>query len=156
MGKSPVHLNLKLAWRGRGSCPILWCGFGGANWSHRRRWVETKMQCVKLLGRRLATRDFDTQIAKAHVSSARAEWLHRARLSPHASRGIGRSGNRDLRQSTSLSIIVGRRSKSLAELAQIKYSPTSKIATGGRDSVTVLRVFLRVFELRNSVKETIE
>jgi hypothetical protein len=55
-----------------------------------------------------------------------------------------------------LSIIVGRRSKSLAELAQIKYSPASKIATGGRDSVTVLRVFLRVFELRNSVKETIE
>ncbi len=48
---------------------------GGALWRrwsgcHRRSRVETKIQCVKLLGQRLMVRDFDRQVAgfKVHVA----------------------------------------------------------------------------------------
>ena len=42
------------------------------NWSgyHRRRRVETKMHCVKLLGQRLMARDFDRQVAELQVRIA--------------------------------------------------------------------------------------
>jgi hypothetical protein len=41
-------------------------------WSeyHRRRRVETKMHCVKLLGQRLMARDFDRQVAELQVRIA--------------------------------------------------------------------------------------
>ena len=38
-----------------------WSGY------HRRSRVETKMHCVKLLGQRLAARDFDRQVAEFQV-----------------------------------------------------------------------------------------
>ena len=38
-----------------------WSGY------HRRSRVETKMHCVKLLGQRLMTRDFDRQVAEFEV-----------------------------------------------------------------------------------------
>jgi hypothetical protein len=38
-----------------------WSGY------HRRSRVETKMQCVKLLGQRLMARDFDRQVAELQV-----------------------------------------------------------------------------------------
>ena len=41
-----------------------WSGY------HRRSRVETKMHCIKLLGRRLAARDFDRQVAEFHVRVA--------------------------------------------------------------------------------------
>ena len=41
-----------------------WCGY------HRRSRVETKMHCIKLLGQRLAARDFDRQVAEFHVRVA--------------------------------------------------------------------------------------
>jgi hypothetical protein len=41
-----------------------WSGY------HRRSRVETKMHCVKLLGQRLAARDFDRQVAEFHVRIA--------------------------------------------------------------------------------------
>jgi hypothetical protein len=41
-----------------------WSGY------HRRSRVETKMQCVKLLGQRLMARDFDRQVAELHVRVA--------------------------------------------------------------------------------------
>ncbi len=39
------------------------------NWSgyHRRSRVETKMHCMKLLGQRLITRDFDRQVAEVQL-----------------------------------------------------------------------------------------
>jgi hypothetical protein len=39
------------------------------NWSgyHRRRRVETKMHCMKLLGQRLMARDFDRQVAEVQI-----------------------------------------------------------------------------------------
>jgi hypothetical protein len=37
---------------------------------HRRSRVETKMHCVKLLGRRLSARDFDRQIAEIQIRAA--------------------------------------------------------------------------------------
>jgi hypothetical protein len=37
---------------------------------HRRSRVETKMQCVKLLGQRLMARDFDRQVAELQVRIA--------------------------------------------------------------------------------------
>lgn len=42
------------------------------NWSgyHRRSRVETKMNCVKLLGQRLMSRDFDRQVAEAQIRAA--------------------------------------------------------------------------------------
>lgn len=42
------------------------------NWSgyHRRSRVETKMNCVKLLGQRLMSRDFDRQVAKVQIRAA--------------------------------------------------------------------------------------
>lgn len=44
----------------------------GSGWSgyHRRSRVETKMHCVKLLGQRLAARDFDSQVAEFQVRVA--------------------------------------------------------------------------------------
>ena len=44
----------------------------GNGWSgyHRRSRVETKMHCVKLLGQRLAERDFDRQGAQFQVCVA--------------------------------------------------------------------------------------
>jgi len=49
--------------------------FGRTIWQrwtgdHRRSRVETKMQCVKVLGQRLAARDFDRQVAEFHVRVA--------------------------------------------------------------------------------------
>jgi len=46
--------------------------FGRALWKrltgyHRRSRVETKMNCVKLLGQGLMARGFDTQVAELHV-----------------------------------------------------------------------------------------
>ena len=41
-----------------------WSGY------HRRSRVETKMNCIKLLGQRLMARDFDRQIAEFHVRVA--------------------------------------------------------------------------------------
>ena len=41
-----------------------WSGY------HRRSRVETKMHCVKLLGQRLAARDFDRQVAEFQVRVA--------------------------------------------------------------------------------------
>ena len=41
-----------------------WSGY------HRRSRVETKMQCVKLLGQRLMARDFDRQVAELQVRIA--------------------------------------------------------------------------------------
>ena len=41
-----------------------WSGY------HRRSRVETKMHCIKLLGQRLAARDFDRQVAKFQVRVA--------------------------------------------------------------------------------------
>ncbi len=41
-----------------------WCGY------HRRSRVETKMSCMKLLGQRLAARDFDRQTAGLQVRVA--------------------------------------------------------------------------------------
>ena len=41
-----------------------WSGY------HRRSRVETKMHCVKLLGQRLMTRDFDRQVAEFQVRVA--------------------------------------------------------------------------------------
>ena len=43
-----------------------------SGWSgyHRRSRVETKMRCVKLLGRRLTARDFDRQVAELQVRIA--------------------------------------------------------------------------------------
>jgi hypothetical protein len=41
-----------------------WSGY------HRRSRVETKMQCVKLLGQRLMARDFDRQVADFQVRVA--------------------------------------------------------------------------------------
>ncbi|MBL3554705.1 IS5/IS1182 family transposase, partial [Rhodovulum sulfidophilum] len=35
--------------------------------SHRRSRVETKMNCVKLLGQRLMSRDFDRQVAEVRI-----------------------------------------------------------------------------------------
>jgi len=42
------------------------------NWSgyHRRSRVETKMNCVKLLGQRLISRDFDRQVAEVQIRAA--------------------------------------------------------------------------------------
>ncbi|PTW99270.1 DDE family transposase [Pararhodobacter aggregans] len=42
------------------------------NWSgyHRRSRVETKMNCVKLLGQRLTARDFDRQVAEVQIRVA--------------------------------------------------------------------------------------
>jgi hypothetical protein len=42
------------------------------NWSgyHRRSRVETKMHCMKLLGQRLMSRDFDRQVAEVQVRTA--------------------------------------------------------------------------------------
>ena len=42
------------------------------NWSgyHRRSRVETKMNCVKLLGQRLMSRDFDRQVAEVQIRVA--------------------------------------------------------------------------------------
>ncbi|MBL3572091.1 IS5 family transposase, partial [Rhodovulum visakhapatnamense] len=42
------------------------------NWSgyHRRSRVETKMNCVKLLGQRLTSRDFDRQVAEVQIRAA--------------------------------------------------------------------------------------
>lgn len=42
------------------------------NWSgyHRRRRVETKMNCVKLLGQKLMSRDFDRQVAEVQIRAA--------------------------------------------------------------------------------------
>ncbi|XOY57572.1 MAG: IS5 family transposase [Rhodobacterales bacterium] len=37
---------------------------------HRRSRVETKMHCVKLLGRRLSARDFDRQVAEIQIRAA--------------------------------------------------------------------------------------
>lgn len=41
-------------------------------WScyHQRSFVETKMQCFKLLGERVMGRDFDRQVAKLRVRAA--------------------------------------------------------------------------------------
>lgn len=49
--------------------------FGRAIWRqwngyHRQSRVQTKMHCAKLLGRRLATRDFDCQVAEFQVRVA--------------------------------------------------------------------------------------
>jgi len=41
-----------------------WTGY------HRRSRVETKMHCVKLLGQRLAARDFDRQVAEIQIRAA--------------------------------------------------------------------------------------
>lgn len=41
-----------------------WSGY------HRRSLVETKMQCLKLLGERIMSRDFDRQVAKLQVRAA--------------------------------------------------------------------------------------
>ena len=41
-----------------------WSGY------HRRSRVETKMHCIKLLGQRLAARDFDRQITEVHIRVA--------------------------------------------------------------------------------------
>ena len=41
-----------------------WSGY------HRRSRVETKMHCVKLLGQRLAARDFDRQVAEFQIRVA--------------------------------------------------------------------------------------
>ena len=41
-----------------------WSGY------HRRSRVETKMHCVKLLGQRLAARDFDCQVAEFQIRVA--------------------------------------------------------------------------------------
>ena len=41
-----------------------WSGY------HRRSRVETKMHCVKLLGQRLAARDFDRQVAEIQIRAA--------------------------------------------------------------------------------------
>ena len=42
------------------------------NWSgyHRRSRVETKMNCVKQLGQRLMSRDFDRQVAEIQIRAA--------------------------------------------------------------------------------------
>lgn len=42
------------------------------NWSgyHRRSRVETKMNCVKLLGQRLMSREFDRQVAEVQIRVA--------------------------------------------------------------------------------------
>jgi len=37
---------------------------------HRRSRVETKMNCVKLLGQRLSARDFDRQVAEVQIRAA--------------------------------------------------------------------------------------
>jgi hypothetical protein len=37
---------------------------------HRRSLVETKMQCVKLMGERVMARDFDRQVAGLQVRAA--------------------------------------------------------------------------------------
>lgn len=41
-----------------------WSGY------HRRSRVETKMHCIKLLGQRLAARDFDRQVAEIQIRAA--------------------------------------------------------------------------------------
>lgn len=45
----------------------LWLQWSGY---HRRSRVETKMHCVKLLGQRLAARDFDRQVAEVQIRVA--------------------------------------------------------------------------------------
>ena len=37
---------------------------------HRRSRVETKMNCVKLLGQKLMSRDFDRQVAEVQIRAA--------------------------------------------------------------------------------------
>jgi hypothetical protein len=46
---------------------IIWRRWSGY---HRRSRAETKMHCVKLLGQRLASRDFDRQVAEFQVRVA--------------------------------------------------------------------------------------
>lgn len=51
------------------------CRFGRAVWRrwsgyHRRSRAETKMNCIKLLGQRLAARDFDRQVAEFQIRVA--------------------------------------------------------------------------------------
>ena len=46
---------------------VLWRSLTGYN---RRSRVETKMHCVKLLGQRLAARDFDRQVAEIQIRAA--------------------------------------------------------------------------------------
>ncbi|NVK60565.1 MAG: hypothetical protein HWE37_10895, partial [Rhodobacteraceae bacterium] len=44
----------------------------GSGWSgyHRRSRVESKMNCIKLLGQSLMARDFDPQVAELQVRMA--------------------------------------------------------------------------------------
>ena len=46
---------------------LLWRKWSGY---HRRSRVETKMNCLKLLGQKLAARDFDRQTAEIHIRVA--------------------------------------------------------------------------------------
>lgn len=48
-------------------CRALWRNWSGC---HRRSRVETKMNCVKLLGQRLMSRDFDRQVAEVQIRAA--------------------------------------------------------------------------------------
>jgi len=41
-----------------------WSGY------HRRSLAETKMNCLKLLGERVRSRDFDRQVAELHIRAA--------------------------------------------------------------------------------------
>jgi hypothetical protein len=42
------------------------------SWSgyHRRSLVETKMRCIKLLGERIMSRDFNRQVAELQIRAA--------------------------------------------------------------------------------------
>ena len=65
-------------------------------WSgdHRRSRVETKMNCMKLLGQRLAARDFDRTDRGTPGPHRNPQPLHRTRHPRHAARGLTPDGQR--------------------------------------------------------------
>ncbi|WP_370296210.1 transposase [Poseidonocella sp. HB161398] len=65
------------------------------NWSgyHRRSRVETKMNCVKLLGQRLMSRDFDRQVAEVQIRALAAA-LEPMALAAHSSTASRPSASR--------------------------------------------------------------
>ena len=63
-----------------------WSGY------HRRSRVESKMNCIKLLGQSLMARDFERQVTAGPYR--RAEWLHRAWHTSHGDLRVNPSGER--------------------------------------------------------------
>lgn len=66
------------------------------NWSdyHQRSRVETKMNCVKLLGQKLMSRDFDRQVAEVQIRAAVMNRFTALGLPVTSGTGISVSGER--------------------------------------------------------------